>query len=288
MARTWLPWVGALGGALLSTSVVLAQQGGQPPPPGYGQPPPGYGYGQPQPGYGQPQPGYGYGQPGYPPPGYGQPPPGYGQPQPGYGYPPPPGYGYPQPPPGPPPPPPPPKRTCCTFGVRYNPFDLLLGKMTFEGELAVIGPLTLGIEPSWIWGAPTSATVDRAGFAIAGTIGVYVQGTPMRGFWIKGYLGYETYEATVTHEYFEGITGKGRLKSGIAGGMLGSSTVFGRNGGFALNGGIGLGVALADPKAVSADPTPEVPGSGDEYTVVFYDKTAKLQLLGSLSLGVAF
>ena len=176
--------------------------------------------------------------------------------------------------------------------MRYNPFDLLLGKMTFEGELAVIGPLTVGIEPAWIWGAPTSALVDRAGFSIAGTLGVYVQGTPMRGFWLKGYLGYESFEATVMHERFEDITGSGRVSSAIAGGMLGSSSVFGRNGGFTLSGGIGLGVALADPQNVTADPTPGPNGqtnrSGDEYVAVFYDKTAKLQLLGSVSLGVAF
>ncbi|HSN97428.1 MAG TPA: hypothetical protein VLS89_03985, partial [Candidatus Nanopelagicales bacterium] len=107
--------------------------------------------------------------------------------------------------------------------------------------------------------------------------------TPMRGFWLKGYAGFESFEATVTHEQDESATGSGNVNSGIVGGMLGSSSVFGRNGGFNLSGGIGLGVALADPKEITV--------TSDRFgpqTVVFYDKTSKLQLLGSVSLGVAF
>jgi hypothetical protein len=283
MARTLLSWLGPVAGVLLcmsaSTPAAFAQQPGGPPPPGYGQP------GYQQPGYGQPPP-PGYGQP--PPPGYGQPPPAYGPP-PGYGY----GYG---PPPGPPPPPPPARPSCCRFSIRYNPFDLLLGKVTFEGEVALIGPLTIGIEPSWIWGLPTSAEVDRSGFGIATTLGIYVQGNALKGFFLKPYLGYETFEAVFTHPYHADVTGTGRVNSVIVGGMLGSSTVFGRNGGFALSGGIGLGVALADPVSITTENPSDVVDPTDLYgddrdspaVTVFYDKTEKLQLLGSLSLGVAF
>ncbi|AKT42635.1 hypothetical protein [Chondromyces crocatus] len=307
MPCRWFFAAGVLASVAVSSSVALAQDGedlppgyqqsqgygqrpqgyGQQPPPGYGQQP--HGYGQQPHGYGQ-QP-HGYGQ--QPPPGYGPPPPGYGQPPPGYGYgqpgygPPPPGYGhhpgYGQPVAGPPPPPPPPKRTCCNWSIRYNPFDLLLGKMTFEGELAVIGPITLGIEPAWIWGAPFSEIVDRSGFSIAGTVGVYVSGTPLRGFWLKGYLGYERFEATATHERDSSATASRSIGSGIAGGMLGSTSVFGRNGGFAISGGIGIGVALADSQRLTVNSDFYGPQS-----VMFYDKTSKLQLLGSLGIGVAF
>ncbi|EYF08066.1 hypothetical protein [Chondromyces apiculatus] len=276
---------------------------GQQPPQGYGQQPPqGYGQQPPQ-GYGQPPQGYGYGQQGYgqqPPPGYGQPPPGYGYGQPGYGPgygPPPPGYGRnrgrgdEEGPDGPEPPPPPKARTCCTWSVRYNPFDLLLGKVTFEGEYAVVGPLTLGVEPAWIWGSPFSANLERGGYSIAGTVGVYFGGNAMRGLYLKAYLGYENFKATVTHEGAReselasnpDATNSRTIDSGIAGGMIGSSSVIGRNGGFILSWGIGIGVAFGDTRQITVH--------ADRYgpqTVVFNDKTSRLRPLGSLSLGVAF
>ena len=281
MACSSMPWIGAaaaVAGSLLLASPAAAQQ--PPPQPGYGQPQPGYG--QPQPGYGQPQPGYGYGQPGY-----GQPPPGYGQPPPGYGYgAPPPGYGY-GPTPGPPPPPKPSRPSCCRWSARFDPFDLLFRRMTFEGELALVGPLAIEIAPSWIWGSP-SENLDTTGFALAGNLAVYVQGDALKGFWIKGHLAYESFEATLTHPGFDGITGKADVSSAIVGGMLGSTSVFGRNGGFAISGGIGIGVALSDPVTVTADPTPLDEDNGDSVSATYYDKIDKIQLLGSLALGVAF
>jgi hypothetical protein len=176
--------------------------------------------------------------------------------------------------------------------VRFDPFDLLFRRLTFEGEVAVIGPLALGIEPSWIWGSP-SENVENAGFAIAGNVTVYVQGDALKGFWLRGYFGYETFEATVTHSQFPDAdqteASKTQVSSPIVGGMLGSTSVFGRNGGFAISGGIGIGVALADPVDVTVLPAqiPQADGYPAE-TYRYYDKAGKIQLLGSLALGVAF
>jgi hypothetical protein len=301
--------LGALAGALLLASTAAAQTGAPPPqdgrpPAGAQQPQPGAQQPQPgtaQPGYpqqGYPQQGYpqqGYPQQGYPQQGYpqqGYPQQGYpqqGYPQQGYpqqGYPqqgyPQQGYGY-APPPGPPPPPRPPESSCCRWGLRYNPFELLLGRMTFEGEVAVVGPLTLGISPSWIWGSLLDTNLDTTGFALAGDIGIYVEGKPLRGFWVKARLGYESYEAVLTHSTDQDTVGKGDVSSAIVGGMIGSTNVFGRNGGFAISGGIGLGVALADPVTITADSK-----RARDEAVVFYDKTGKIQFLGSLALGAVF
>ncbi|MCC6551471.1 MAG: hypothetical protein IT372_00430 [Polyangiaceae bacterium] len=264
MNRLVLPALGAAAGALLLASTASAQQ----PPP--------------QPGYAQP----GYAQPGYgaPPPGYGAPPPGYGAPPPGYGYgAPPPGYGY-GPAAGPPPPPKPSRPSCCRWSVRFDPFDLLFRRMTFEGEVAIIGPLTLEIQPSWIWGSP-SENLDTTGFALGGNVGVYVSGDALKGFWIKGHAGFETFEATLTHPDDPDAVDQKTVSSAIVGGMLGSTSVFGRNGGFAISGGIGIGVALADPVTLTATPANENIGA---ISATDYDKIDKIQLLGSLALGVAF
>jgi opacity protein-like surface antigen len=272
MTRSALPWLGAVSATLLLASAAAAQQ--PPAQPGYAQP-----------GYAQP----GYAQPGYgaPPPGYGAPPPGYGAPPPGYGYgAPPPGYGY-GPTPGPPPPPKPRKPSCCRWSVRFNPFDLLFRRMTFEGEVAVIGPLALEIDPSWIWGSP-SENLDTTGFALGGNAVFYVSGDAFKGFWLKAHAGFETFEAVLTHPGDSSVKATQNVSSGILGGMLGSTSVFGRNGGFAISGGIGIGVALADPVSITADPTPAFPDNGDSVTATYYDKIDKIQLLGSLALGVAF
>jgi hypothetical protein len=153
--------------------------------------------------------------------------------------------------------------------------------MTFEGELALIGPLAIEIAPSWIWGSPAE-NLDTTGFALAGNLAVYVQGDALKGFWIKGHLAYESFEATLTHPETRDTASKD-VGSAIVGGMLGSTSVFGRNGGFAISGGIGIGVALSDPVTIRVE--------SDEYgdvTATYYDKIDKIQLLGSLALGVAF
>lgn len=180
---------------------------------------------------------------------------------------------------GPPPPPRPPEASCCRWSVRYNPFELLLGRMTFEGELAIVGPLTVGVSPAWIWGSLDDDQLDTTGFAFATDIGVYVEGKPLRGFWLKARFGYESFEAVLTSARFpQAPPGKADVSSVVLGGLLGSTNVFGRDGGFTMSGGIGLGVALADPVKITAGP---------EY-VEFYKGSGKIKFLGTLSLGITF
>ena len=173
------------------------------------------------------------------------------------------------------------------WSARMNPFDLIFRRLSFEGEIAVVGPLTLQVSPSWIWGSG-SENLDASGVAIAGDIGVYFEGKAMRGFWLKGHVGYETFDATLTDPNGFGSKTES-ISSPILGGMIGSSSVFGRNGGFTISGGIGIGVATADKQTGAG--TVQDPGTEKGVgvgSVDFYDKAGKIQLLGSFALGATF
>lgn len=269
----------AASSTIAAASVAAAQAppaGGAPPPapppPGYGQPaqpvPPSGGYAQPYGGgTGQPQGGYGapYGSSGYGQQGYG---------------------GVPE---GPPPPPPPRERrepSCCRYAIRYDPFDLIFRRATFQAEVGVVGPLSIEVEPSWIWGSPTEF-VDEQGFAIAGNVGLYVSGRYLKGFYVKGHVGFETFEATLTHPDVAGQTDSETVSSPIFGVLIGSSSIWGNDDlGFNLSGGIGIGVAVGEKTTlfVPGDPAGNIPGIATDY----YDKAGVIKLLGSLGLGVAF
>lgn len=267
---------------------------GQWPPPGAGQqpapqPPPQQPQ-QPPPGYGQPPPGSGSG--GYAQP-YGQPPaqPGYGAPYGNSGYSQ--GYGYNGPPEGPPPPPPREKKEpeCCRYAIRYDPFDLISRRVTFQGEVGIIGPLAIEIEPSYIWGDPAGvfsngeSLIDASGFAIAANVGLYVSGRYLEGFFVKAHFAYETFDATLTHPDIPENTGTEKLSAPILGLMIGSSNIWGNDDvGFNLSGGIGIGAALADKVTLIA------PGDAThaDFGITYYGDDDVIRLIGSLGLGVAF
>ncbi len=258
-----------------------------PPQPGQGYPQQGYPQqGYPQQGYpqqGYPQQGYpqqGYPQQGYPQQGYPQ----QGYPQQGYpqqGYPQQ-GYG-PRPPEGPPPPRAPKPPSCCTLGIRFDPFDLIYRRVSLEAELAVWGPLTVEVAPSWIFGAPGDG-IDASGVSVLGAVGVYFQGTPLRGFFLKGVAGFESFEATLQHPLLDDSTASGTVSSPIFGMLFGSSHVFGRNGGFHLSGGLGVDIRTGDQVTLVAPGAGDVPGA----SVSFYDEDVTIGLLGSIGLGAAF
>ena len=170
--------------------------------------------------------------------------------------------------------------------MRVDPFDLIFRRLTFIGELGIIGPLSVEVVPSWIWGSPTE-DIDEQGFSIGANAVFYFMGEMLRGFWLKAHFGYEIYEATLSREddpYFAGATATEDISTVILGGMIGSSTVFGRDGGFTISGGIGIGAALAEKKRLAISST-----DGKltlEHT--YFDKAGRIQLLGSFSLGIAF
>jgi hypothetical protein len=166
-----------------------------------------------------------------------------------------------------------------------DPFDLLFRRLSFEGEIAVIGPLAVELRPSWIWGSPDEF-MDAGGFAFAGNIVLYPGGKPMNGFWIKGSIGYETFAATLTHPGGNAQTKD--VASPVFGLMIGSSNVFSRNGGFIISGGAGIGVATADPVMLSVEQFDPNYGGITRVEYSYYDKAGRIKLLTSLALGVAF
>ena len=172
---------------------------------------------------------------------------------------------------------------CCRAAIRFDPFNLLFRRLSFQGEVAIIGPLSVEIEPSWIFGSGAD-NVNAKGFAFAGNVAFYLTGKAPQGFFIKAQAAYETFNATVTNPGYTKSLGSGRISSPIFGGMIGSSNVFGRNWGFNISGGIGIGFATAGAQTVVA------PGKGNvkDFPVVFYGKGSSIQLLGSLGLGIGF
>jgi hypothetical protein len=216
--------------------------------------------------------------PGYVPPPPPSPPPGYGAP-PVYGlYP---QYGY-----IPPPEPPPKPATCCRWSIRYDPFDLILRRLTFQAEIAVAGPFAIEIVPSWIFGSPY-ANVDGKGLSVATNATFYLSGRALHGLWLKAHVAYESYSATFTNPLASDLVGKPtRLSSAILGALFGSTVVFGRDGGFVLSTGIGVGVATAGTAEITApgDVLRGIPAA----STTLYDGFDKVRLLGTLGLGVAF
>jgi hypothetical protein len=192
------------------------------------------------------------------------------------------------PPLGPPPPPAPRKTTCCVASIRADPFNLIFRRLTIAGEIKLFGPVTLELEPSWIFGSATE-NLDQQGLALVGRVGVYPFGRALRGLWVKAQGGFEGFNATLTHSAAASLsgttTGEKYISSGVFGAMVGGSSVFGRNGGFTMTGGIGIGFATAPATTVTARGND--PRLGDE-AVQFYGKADRIRLLGSLGLGVTF
>jgi hypothetical protein len=182
-------------------------------------------------------------QPNYPPPssapqGY-PPPPGYppnyaqqGQPpttqQPMYGQPP--GYGgYTEPPL-----PPPPKRIELQWSLRFQLLNLLFGRVTGEVEYAFAGPFSLVILPEYVFNQPIDNRPDgltAKGGGIAGEFGFWVEGRPLRGYFLKAHAGYRS--ITIT-----GPLDEIAVPATEVGALFGSQSIYG--GWFTLSGGFGV------------------------------------------------
>lgn len=160
---------------------------------------------------------------------------------------------------------------------------MLFRRLSFEAEVAVIGPLSVQLSPSWIFGTSTD-NLEASGWALAGNVGVYFEGRALRGFWLKGHVGYESFDATLTHPVQPKAPVTKEVSSWILGGVIGNTTVFG-DGGFSLSGGIGIGVATADPITIVAESNnPAYADAG----ATFYDKSGSISILGTFGVGVTF
>ncbi|MSP25179.1 MAG: hypothetical protein EXR75_08445 [Myxococcales bacterium] len=225
------------------------------------------------------------------------------------------GYAY-GPPPPPAPPPLAPERACCLWSLRYDPFDLIYRRVTFEGEVAWGGlPFSAEVTGSWIFASPTEG-LDQKGFDLGFNLAWYPGGEPLRGFWVKAHAELESFDATLSRTAgntpigkpnpdlcdADSATGtcKKHVASPIFGVLLGSTQVFGRRGGFAVSGGFGVGAAVADSTSLEVLPcTSADVAAGDAHCPLaenggtalgfrMYDESARIRLLGTLAIGVAF
>lgn len=160
--------------------------------------------------------------------------------------------------------------------MRFDPFDLIFRRLSFQAELAIWGPFAIEAEPSWIFASATE-NLDTTGGALAANALVYFTGDALKGFYAKGSVGFEAYEATLEDPLVKKTASKD-LSSPVVGIGIGSSTVFGDEVGFNLAGGIGIGFLTAPAEELQAG----------RYVLTFYDKASSIQLQASLGLGVAF
>jgi len=184
--------------------------------------------------------------------------------------------------------------------VRYDPFDLLFRRVTLEGEINIWGPLALQLSPSWIFDSPAENMTEQ-GFDVSLDFVWYIQGQAFHGFWLKAHAEFEIFKATLEREISGSLAGipnpdhcdadsetgtcSKTINTFVFGAMIGTSTVFGKDGGFAISGGIGIGVAVAPAVTLIVDSdTPDAPGVETTY----FDKSERIRLLGSLGLGIAF
>lgn len=173
---------------------------------------------------------------------------------------------------------------CCRFSVRFDPFQLIFRRAALEAEVKITGPFSVGLAPAWIWGG-NNANLDEQGFQLLGFAAWTFYGTALRGFWVRAVGGFEAFDATLTHPDFEDVKVKRGIATGIFGLMVGDSVVFGQNGGFALSGGIGAGVATSDPiEIVAPSPDADVPAARATY----YQDASRVKLLGTLGVGLTF
>lgn len=171
--------------------------------------------------------------------------------------------------------------SCCRAAVRFDPFDILQRRLSFQAELAIWGPFAIEIEPSWIFSSP-SDNVTASGYSFLGSVGFYLTSKAPQGFFIKAVVGYESFTATVTNPDATALTASKDVASPILGAVLGSSTVFGRRWGFNISGSIGVGFTTAEPVDIVTPPKGSVP----KFEFTYYD--SPVQLLGSLGVGIGF
>lgn len=168
--------------------------------------------------------------------------------------------------------------------MRYDPFDLVYRRMTFQGEIAIYKLFAIEIVPTWIFGSPSSG-LDEKGFAIAGRAVFYLSGEALRGFWLKAHFGYENFSATFTNPGdANDVSDPQHFGSAIIGVLFGDTWVIPKDGGFALSGGIGIGYATAGKATI----TTKGNGLNGPVQTTLYDGFDKVRLLGSVGLGVAF
>lgn len=194
-----------------------------------------------------------------------------------YGQPQPPGYGGIQEPPIPPPP----KRTELQWSIRFQLLDLLFGRVTGEVEYAFAGPFSFAIVPEYVFnyaGLDKSTGITVSGIGIAGELGYWVEGRPLRGYFLKAHTGYRSIK-------FKSDIDETSVPATQLGLMFGSQSIYG--GWFTLSGGIGVLYDFNSEERAVLGRGPS--GAATRYIIPASGLFGNgFDLLGQLSIGGSF
>jgi hypothetical protein len=160
--------------------------------------------------------------------------------------------------------------------------DLLFGRATGEIEYAFAGPFSVALVPEYVFSNPA---IDRAsgvtakGVGLAAELGYWVEGRPLRGYFLKAHGGYRSIK-------FSSAIEDVNVPATQVGAMFGSQSIYG--GWFTLSGGLGV---LYD---LQSKDRPIVTGYDSNGRPVGYIIGASglfgngFDLLGQLSIGGSF
>jgi hypothetical protein len=112
--------------------------------------------------------------------------------------------------------------------------NLVFGRLTGEVEYAFAGPFSFGLVPEYVFSTPSierNSGVTGKGAGIAGQFGFWLEGRPLRGYFLKAHAGYRS----IT---FSSAVEDVRVPATQIGAMFGSQSIYG--GWFTLSGGLGV------------------------------------------------
>jgi hypothetical protein len=193
------------------------------------------------------------------------------------GQPQPPGYGGISEPPLPPPP----KRTELQWSIRSQLLALIFGRVAGELEYAFSGPFSVAIIPEYVFNYPgvnKEVGVKVSGGGVAGEFGYWVEGRPLRGYFLKGHVGYRSIK-------FSSPVDELSVPATEVGAMFGSQSIYG--GWFTVS--FGLGVVYdfnSQERSFRVGGTPTAPTG---YVIPASGLFGNgFDLLGQLSIGGSF
>jgi hypothetical protein len=125
------------------------------------------------------------------------------------------------------------------FTVRFNPLDLIFGKVSGDFEYALSDQFSITLGPEYIFGDPrqnTSAGITASGVGAYGQLGFWIEGRPLRGYYLKAHF---AYRSVIFHSDIDRL----QVPETLLGVMLGSQSIYA--GWFTLSGGFGIAYDLA-------------------------------------------
>lgn len=182
--------------------------------------------------------------------------------------------------------PPPPKRTGAEWNIRFNPFDLIEGRVSGAVEYSVAGPFTVGLAPTYVYGRPVYLSgdgYDIGGWALALQPGIWLGTKPFRGLGLKLHLEHES--VTYRIKLSDGSEEKTSLGLNKIGAMLASQSL--HAGWFSLSYGLGLKKNLSYDEEKHTVTCPGYdPGEGGCIVAAGIGKG--FEIIGELGIGVVF